>query len=386
MLKPQCPSAATPHPHDDHIYSTLTVVNDESVSGTSSIDNEYDFGDSDDDVSDPSNYPSDWSVDEVDGDVPEPVDNKQQSNANRSRSELRVLEEEEEEKHRGAELLLSLCYGKTCPKGNDKQSSSDRQSFAAETVRGGGKSGRHVTAKAKRRRRLTDSSKLPSGKKFSSLSSSQSSTSRTPLSSQLSHKFTLTKPRSALSKLGKLSAKSVKPVTNSSLKSVHHKRKLDTPTRKPFQRGRPADMRCAEPDFLSGSIARAIPAKLSSSNKRPPSGKKTPVVKMSNNNRTPPGERIPPGIKQSSRAKLPSIGELRTISNPASVGRPAKKSIIMTRREKAAAIAAEAAADTLSSAKSDKSIVMDGDLSSSPVKTVLRCGMRTRGKKFVMPS
>nr|KAG5710709.1 hypothetical protein BaRGS_035111 [Batillaria attramentaria] len=63
-------------PGEDHTYSATRVREEDDASGTSSIDNEYDFGsgDEDDDISEPSECPSDWDCgsdgDEVDGVVP----------------------------------------------------------------------------------------------------------------------------------------------------------------------------------------------------------------------------------------------------------------------------------------------------------------------------
>ncbi|BFZ07354.1 hypothetical protein BsWGS_10393 [Bradybaena similaris] len=114
-MRPSSPVVVTDHPYDDHAYSSTRMLEDDapSPSSSSSIDEEYDFGDADEECD--SEYQSDmeWDSDDqddVDGDLP---NNKKlridmQEESQRAAAVEENEEDEQKKIHEGASALLNL--------------------------------------------------------------------------------------------------------------------------------------------------------------------------------------------------------------------------------------------------------------------------------------
>ncbi|XP_076464037.1 uncharacterized protein LOC143296135 [Babylonia areolata] len=318
--KRQGPFIITPAPCPEHNYSSPKVLEEDAASGTSSIDNEYDFGDNDD-ISEPSDYPSDWddtSGDEVDGDLPEQPPRK--------RLKMDMKKDEESKVDEGAKLLMSFAGWATYSDEEEKQSpvKSSSSSSCTKARSFSTKSHPRSSSASPLAKRRTSTA---ASKSSSSLSSSQSSTSSS---------------RSSTTK------STTKPVSRSALK-LKSKLLRKTP---------------AKSSSASKSSGSA-PSKTSSSSKptavsvsKSPTGASPQSLKK-------PDSTTPPLAKPLSTPE--SSAKSSSTSTPSSI----KSSIIMTRRGKAAA-AAEAA-----KTEAAKTAALATKTTASVVHS-----MRTRGKKL----
>ncbi|KAL8610945.1 hypothetical protein ACOMHN_042562 [Nucella lapillus] len=302
--KRQGPFIITPYPTTEHNYSSGKILEEDAVSGTSSIDNEYDFGDNND-ISEPSDYPSDWddtSGDEVDGDLPEQVPRKR----------LKMDGDDDTWVERGAQLLLSFSRFSATVSDNE----GDRKKTPVKTPV---KSSPQCSSKSRSHSsNHRSSSASPLEKKRSSAVASKSSSSLSSSQSSASSRASITKAKAK-----------AKPVSRSVLKS------------KLFSKSK------AKAAAAVGSVS----AKSSGSVSSKSSTSKTVVSKS-------PAPVSPSSSKKSDSATPFSAkpGSTTSVSSAKSASASTSKtkaSIIMTRRGKAAAeeAAAKSAAKSASSEK-----------------------------------
>lgn len=238
------PIVCTLNPSEDHTYSATRVLEEDEASGTSSIDNEYDFGsgdeeEDDDDISEPSECPSDWDcgsgTDEVDGDVAF-VPRKRLKidlKARKDESSSKLDEEEEKKKdEEGAKALLNLAGIRmissepetkpSTPKSSPK--SVPKMTFSSsKTVTTASKARRSSSKQSLSSRALSSSSpgRLLSSSKQSSTSAALSSSSPARLLSSKSVKSSSSK---ALLKSGSSVSSSLSTVTKPSSLTIMTRR------------------------------------------------------------------------------------------------------------------------------------------------------------------